>query len=126
MKGKLVTIEMLDFSKLQFLDKLQIDPRVVILDHLDDILIDESEEDEEREFDDPQLSLALAERFAPSKALTDFWIKSIEALAREAAVRPIKLMIASSEMEIPHQFSMMLTSLFGAIAQKLRGEGVAD
>jgi hypothetical protein len=67
----------------------------------------------------PQLSFGLRGVFAPSKNLTDFWVRSVKALAHEANVRE-GMELASTQLELQQEFSKMLTSLFGAIGQQLR------
>jgi hypothetical protein len=64
-------------------------------------------------------SFGLRGVFAPSKNLTDFWVRSVKALAHEANVRE-GMELASTQLELQQEFSKMLTSLFGAIGQQLR------
>jgi hypothetical protein len=60
--------------------------------------------------------------FTPSKALADFWVRGVKALARENK----QSVDAISEMEIQQEFAKTLTSVFGTLAQQLRYGGGRD
>jgi hypothetical protein len=68
----------------------------------------------------PQLLLPLRGDFAPSKGLTDFWVRGVRALAKEANVPESSLALAASDTEIQQEFTKMLFSLLGTVAQQLR------
>jgi hypothetical protein len=73
-----------------------------------------------------QLQFALEGGFAPSKKLTDFWVRGVTALATQAGASASGLALASTDTEIQQEFTKMLTSLFGTTGQQLRYEPGRD
>jgi len=73
-----------------------------------------------RESPKAQLTFLLRGDFAPSKGITDFWVRGVKALAQEANVLSSGITLASTQTEIQQEFGKMLTSLFGRLGQQLR------
>jgi hypothetical protein len=67
-----------------------------------------------------QLAFHLAGDFAPSKTLTDFWVRGVKALAKGASASSSRIDLASTGIGIQQEFAQMLVSLFGTIGQQLR------
>lgn len=63
-----------------------------------------------------QLSLALRGTFAPSRPLTEFWVRGVTAFAQRAQATPIEYTTGSLQEE----FANSLTSLLGSMGQRVR------
>ena len=66
-----------------------------------------------------QLSFPLKGAFAPSKSLTDFWVRGVKAFAQRANTE-FGINIAYTDSEVQQEFAKMLNSLLGTIGQQLR------
>jgi hypothetical protein len=67
-----------------------------------------------------QLTFLLKGDFAPSKRLTEFWVRGVKAFAQGAGVPLSSPALASTETELKQEFARALAALFGANAQQLR------
>jgi hypothetical protein len=65
-----------------------------------------------------QLFFPLEGSFSPSKKITDIWIQSVKALA--ADVNEKTDIVFTSTIEVQHEFTKLLSGLFGTIAQQMR------
>jgi hypothetical protein len=72
---------------------------------------------------DHQLVFPLQEGFAPSKQLLDLWESCVRAYAADAQVG---MPAAATELELRQQFSNVLRSVFGTVAQQIRYEESDD
>jgi hypothetical protein len=69
-----------------------------------------------------QLTLKMAGDFSPSKKLADIWLSSLSILAKEAD----RQVHVTPEFEAAQEFSKILYSLLGTIAQQLRYENPSN
>lgn len=69
-----------------------------------------------------QFALRIVGDFSPSKKLTDIWVSCLSALGNEAG----RKVHVAEDSEIAQEFSKILSSLLGTIAQQLRYESPSD